>query len=142
MPASTIAPLQRVQNAAARLVSGLRLRDHVTPALTQLHWLSVAFRIRFKTAVFSYVVHTNHSAAYISQAFSTTASTPSRQWLRTANSTDYLIPRTRSKFGERTFSLSIPAIWNSLPESLQSSASVNIFKSCVKTYFFTVAYEF
>jgi hypothetical protein len=53
LPASTTAPLQRVQNAAARLDFGFRPRDHVTPsALIQLHWLSVAFRIRFKTTVF------------------------------------------------------------------------------------------
>jgi hypothetical protein len=99
MPASTIAPVQRVQNAAARLVFGLRPRDHVTPALIQLHWLPVTVRIRYKTAVFMFMVHTNHSPAYISQALSTAASNPSRQSLRFTNSTDCLIPRTRTKFG-------------------------------------------
>jgi len=33
--------LQSVQNAAARLVSGARRRDHITPVLQQLHWLPV-----------------------------------------------------------------------------------------------------
>jgi len=33
LPQSTIAPLQRVLNAAARVVCGLRPRDHVTDAL-------------------------------------------------------------------------------------------------------------
>ena len=37
VPRATTDPLQRVQNAAARLVLNLRLRDHVTPALKQLH---------------------------------------------------------------------------------------------------------
>jgi len=37
LPQSTMAPLQRVMNAAARLVCNLRLRDHVTPALIELH---------------------------------------------------------------------------------------------------------
>jgi hypothetical protein len=141
LPALTLAPLQRIQNAAARLVFGLRPRDHVTPALIQLQWLPVAFRIRFKTAVFMYMVHTNHSPAYISQALSTAASHPPRQSLRSANSTDCLIPRTRTKFVERTFPVSGPAIWNTLLESLRSSSSVNIFKSRLKTYFFTLAYE-
>jgi hypothetical protein len=63
-----------------------------------------------------YMVHTNHSPAYISQALSTA----SRQSLRSANSTDYLIPRTRTKFGERTFSVSGPATWNNRPESLHA----------------------
>ena len=42
LPRATIEPLQRVQNAAAPLVLNLRLRDHVTPALKELHWLPVA----------------------------------------------------------------------------------------------------
>ena len=41
LPKSTIAPLQRVQNAAARLITGIGLHDHVTPALQQLHWLPI-----------------------------------------------------------------------------------------------------
>jgi len=36
LPRSTIAPLQRVQNAAARLVARL---DHVTATLKDRHWL-------------------------------------------------------------------------------------------------------
>ena len=41
LPACAIYPLQRLQNAAARLVTGLRTRDHVTSTLAVLHWLPV-----------------------------------------------------------------------------------------------------
>ena len=37
LPFSTIALLQRVQNAAAHLVLGLSRCDHVRPALKELH---------------------------------------------------------------------------------------------------------
>ena len=37
LPASTLAPLQRVQNAAARLVLRLDHRAHIKPALQSLH---------------------------------------------------------------------------------------------------------
>jgi len=40
LPLSTIAPLHRVQNAAARLLMGLSRRDHVHSALKELHWKS------------------------------------------------------------------------------------------------------
>jgi len=43
--------LQSVQNAAARLVTGARRRDHITPILRQLHWLPVRQRVTFKIAV-------------------------------------------------------------------------------------------
>jgi len=42
---------QAVQNAAARLITGARRRDHISPALRQLHWLPVGQRVQFKLAV-------------------------------------------------------------------------------------------
>ena len=50
LPADQIARLQRVQNNAARLVRKKRRRDHVTPLLKKLHWLSVKFRCQYKIA--------------------------------------------------------------------------------------------
>jgi len=46
--------LQSVQNAAVRLVSGLRRRDHIRPTLLRLHWLPVRQRVLFKVAVLVY----------------------------------------------------------------------------------------
>ena len=46
LPKTTVAPLQRVQNAAARLVAGLGPCDHVSNALTcfiVLHCVLAAF---------------------------------------------------------------------------------------------------
>ena len=42
--------LSAVQNAAARLVTGVGLRDHITPVLRRLHWLPVRQRVVFKVA--------------------------------------------------------------------------------------------
>lgn len=40
--------LQKIQNAAARLLVGGRKREHITPVLASLHWLPVHLRIHFK----------------------------------------------------------------------------------------------
>ncbi len=40
--------LQLIQNAAARLLTRTKKRDHITPILAALHWLPVSFRIDFK----------------------------------------------------------------------------------------------
>ena len=37
--------LQRLQNRAAQLITGVGIRDHITPILTELHWLPVELRI-------------------------------------------------------------------------------------------------
>ena len=48
LPRCTTEPLQCVLNAAARLVLNVRLHDHLTPALQQLHWLPIEYRITYK----------------------------------------------------------------------------------------------
>ena len=58
LPKSTTAPLQHVQNAAARLICGLGPHDHVTPALYELHWLPVEQRVTFKLCILMHLIHT------------------------------------------------------------------------------------
>jgi len=57
LPMSTIRPLQRVQNAAARFVLGLLPSDHVSAAFKKLHWLPVTHRIQYKLALMMFLVH-------------------------------------------------------------------------------------
>ena len=47
-PNKSIKTLQLIQNAAARVLTGTRIRDHISPVLASLHWLPVKFRIEFK----------------------------------------------------------------------------------------------
>ena len=47
LPTSTLAPLQRVLNAAARVVAGGTLHTHVSGIMKSLHWLPIAYRIHF-----------------------------------------------------------------------------------------------
>ena len=60
LPAEQIGRLQRVQNSAARLVlkkkekKKTRKRDHITPLLSELHWLPVKFRCEDKIATLAY----------------------------------------------------------------------------------------
>jgi len=46
--------VQRLQNAAARLVTGTSKYDHITPVLSALHWLPVRQRIVYKVALLMY----------------------------------------------------------------------------------------
>ena len=66
LPQTTIAPLQRVQNAAARLVFELGPREYVTPCLLQLPWLPVRWRIQFKLCCIMHSVFNGKCPAYLS----------------------------------------------------------------------------
>jgi len=46
--------LQRLQNAAARLITGTKKFDHITPVLSNLHWLPIEHRVIFKVVLFTY----------------------------------------------------------------------------------------
>jgi hypothetical protein len=59
LPESTIRPLQRVQNAAARLVTNAKSSDHLTPILKRLHWLPVKQRILYKLCLLMHLIHVN-----------------------------------------------------------------------------------
>jgi len=44
----------RITTAAARVVTGARKFDHITPVLRDLHWLPVRQRIKYKLAMTVY----------------------------------------------------------------------------------------
>ena len=56
LPNSQIGQLQKLQNAAARIVSLSSKRSHITPILKTLHWLPVKERIFFKILLFVYYI--------------------------------------------------------------------------------------
>ena len=63
--AFSLAPLERVQNAAARLVLHLDRQSPVTSALQQLHRLPVKFRIIFKNATLMQQILHNRCPSYL-----------------------------------------------------------------------------
>lgn len=48
LPNKLLSRLQLVQNAAARLLTGTRKYESVSPVLASLHWLPVEFRVQYK----------------------------------------------------------------------------------------------
>ena len=120
LPKSSIATLQRVQNAAARLVLGLRSRDHISNGLRKLHWLPVESRIRFKLCLLMHLAHTGRCLSCIIDILHPVSTYSSRSGLRSASTAHYLKPKLRTVFGERAFSFTGPNAWNDLPSHLHS----------------------
>jgi len=86
-------PLQCVQNAAARLVTGTLRRDHITPVLRQLHWLPVRQRVDFKLALLVYKALHDATAAYLVDDCQL-VSHAGRRRLRSADIDTCCVPRT------------------------------------------------
>jgi len=141
LPSSTLHLLQRVQNTAARLVFELRHHDHVTPAFIQLHWLPIRWRIHYKLCTLMHAVHTGRCPHYLVDIVTLTSHRQTRSGLRSADSTNYTIPRLRTKFGERAFSYAGPAAWNSLPADLRVIQETAAFRRRLKTHCFNLAFN-
>ena len=52
-----------------------------------------------------------------------------------ATGTNYSVPRTRTKFGDRAFSVAGPVVWNSLPAAVRHADSLHSFKRRLKSHF-------
>ena len=86
LPKSTIAPLERVQNAAARPVTRLEPCDHVRNALRSLHWLPIQERITYWLCLLMHLVHNNRARSYLADSVTATANLSHRPRLRSASS--------------------------------------------------------
>ena len=110
--ASNIRLLQQVQNSAARLLTGSKRTDHITPVLESLHWLPIQHRITFKTLSITYsALNDDNSPAYIKDILN--LHQPTRA-LRSADEKLLQVPMTKTKMGEISFSFAAPKLWNAL----------------------------
>jgi hypothetical protein len=122
--------LQVVQNAAARLVTGHRLRNHITPALKELHWLKVPERITFKLCLLVYKCLHSQAPQYLCDRLAPVSSDSGRSHLRSAAKGDLTVPRMLSAtYGGKPFQVAGPRAWNCLPQQLRDpSMSADTFK--------------
>ena len=141
LPMTQITRLQRVQNAAARLISNTYRFDHITPILHQLHWLPVLYRINFKIILLTFKAIHGLSPRYLQDIV--TVRKESRYNLRSANNglfLDYPSGKMLPTLGDRAFAMAAPKLWNALPLHIRSEQRLASFKCKVKTFLFNVAF--
>jgi hypothetical protein len=65
MSDANFAKLQRVQDTLVRTVLRLKRNGHITPALTELHWLPVHARVTFKVTSLTFKILKRQSPTYL-----------------------------------------------------------------------------
>jgi len=121
--------LQGIQNAAARLVTGTSRREHITTVLRRLHWLPVRQRTEFKLALLIHKSWLGQLPPYLAD--------DCRHTLRSSDTAMFVVRRTNSTFGDRSFAVAGARIWNSLPSSLRSAdLSTEWFEQALKMFLF------
>ena len=138
LPDTQLNKLQRIQNHASKVIMKKKKHDHVTPILQSLHWLKIPYRIEYKLLLLTYKCLHGKAPEYLAAKLEKYV--PGRA-LRSGDQ-DLLVER-RAKlksYGERSFSVAAPKLWNKLPHDLRSSGSVYIFKAKLKTFLFKKCY--
>ena len=129
LPQSTLQRLQSVQNAAARLLTGNKMHDHITPVLYSLHWLPIKQRIKFKVIILTFKALQGSAPLYIQNLLTPRTTRPGLRF----TSNMLLVPWSR-------LAITSPRLWNSLPENLRKIHDISIFQHQLKTHLFTLAF--
>jgi len=129
--------LQSVLNAIARLVHNSCKYDRISPFLSDLHWLRVPERIKFRLAVLVFRFRNQTAPNYLARDLQWADTDDSRRRLRSATTQRLLVRRTRLRtIGDRAFGAVAPRVWNHLPADIVSALSLAIFKQRLKTHLF------
>ncbi len=117
-PASSIKPLQLIQNAATRFIFNEPKRMYVTHLFINLHWLPIDAHIKSKALMFAY----RPAPLYLNALLQSYM--PSRS-LRSASERRITVPYQRgTKSLSQTFSVTVPICWNDRPNSIREAESL------------------
>ena len=141
LPQVQIDKIQRVQNAAARLIFQQPKLCHITPVLSQLHWLRIKYRIDFKILLMTFKAIHGMAPDYICKLISLRKSTGYS--LRSSNKVVLVVRSGKilPTLGGRAFCYATPKLLNNLPSEISSLDSLSNFKCHVKTYLFKQAFN-
>jgi len=102
LPDLLLRKLQSVPNATARLITGSRRRDHITPVLRELHWLPIRERVKFENGM-STVRQSlfGQVPPYLADDCCLVSDSTQRS-LRSVDVPTCVVSRTLSSYGDRT----------------------------------------
>ena len=143
LPNVILKKVQSVLNRAVRLIFNLPPRVPTTSSLIELHWLPFKARIEFKICLITFKALKFNQPSYIGELLSF-SSHESTLGLRSAYD-PYRLHEPRAigerGFANRSFSYTAPRLYNKLPIVIKLIYSLNTFKSHLKAFLFSRAYD-
>ena len=123
------------QNYTVRVVTELGRREQVTTARRGLHWLPVYKRVAFKVLSLVFrALNCDEAPAYLRDLLSRHVG---GRALRSGSDCSGLeVPRSNNKYGGRSFSVCVAALWNALPCNIRELDTFTSFKAALKTHLF------
>ena len=127
--------LQRLQNCAARLITGDSREVASVKVLKSLHWLPIRARIRYKILILTFKALHGLAPPYLKDMLSIQIHV--RKTRQSNGGPRLTEQKSNLKFGgDRAFSVCAPKLWNKLPDSLRLCSDITTFKRQLKTQLF------
>ena len=141
LPSFQIFKIQRVQNAAARVIFMKSKDCHITPVLKELHWLPVTYRIQFTVILITFKALLDMAPSYISSLVHVRQNT--KYSLQSSNAILLTPPLKKSAatMGDRSFTMAAPKLWNLLPSEIRNIHKLDKFKQRLKKIFYRLAFK-
>ena len=106
-------------------------------------WASLALLPRanhFRAMCDGVQISPKRSAGYLQELCMLVNMNTRRSTLRSASDGQLIVPWTKTKTGERAFSVAGPLAWNSLPVTVRQLSSLSSCKRHLKTYLFNASF--
>jgi hypothetical protein len=139
LPSRELYKLQKVQNAAARLIYKLDRRTSITPFIKLLHWLPIKMRCQHKLLTIAFRTVNGEAPLYLGMLLNNYI--PRRENLRSENQFLLEIPVTKTIYGRRSFGAMVPVLWNELPITVRQATTVKSFKRLLKTHLYRECFQ-
>ena len=125
LPKKLLNKLQKLQNAAIRIIFNVRSRPPVSSFYRQLHWLNIEQRIIFKCMLLVY------------KCIHGLAPHDLNDMLVIRNVNNFTLQNTffkQSKYGKRAFVYYASRYWNIIPIDIRCISTLLSFKTALKSY--------
>ena len=141
LPKIDIKRMQRIQNAAAKLVLHCNKYESSTEALKRLHWIPIKLRILFKVLTLVYKCLYNQAPSYL-QKMLQLKEKYGYSLRSNMHGTVLRVPKAKARtFADRSFSVFAPTSWNLPPREIRRINNLEHFRKSLKTYLMRLSNE-
>ena len=119
-------------NFAARLVTGSKRRDHITPVLKSLHWSRIGELVEERDRLKVHrAICDPHAPIVVQNMFKRRCDVATRD-TRLTDTEQVHLPKVRLIATQKHFMYRAGSAWNRLPREIQDMSSIFAFKRAIR----------
>ena len=125
--------MQKLQNRAARIITGASYLQRSSDVLCELGWMTLEAMRKRQEAILMFKILNGLTSPYLSEMFTHSASFHA-YGLRSSRM-NLALPKSRTDFYRNSIAFTGATIWNDLPNSLKEKSSLKRFMGKLDHYY-------